>query len=44
MSNLSREEWQRLNELKTKKNKTADDMAEMVALNCKLYGMAGKDS
>lgn len=44
MSNLSSEDWKRLNELKSKSNLNSDEMAELTVLNCKLYGMAGKDN
>lgn len=46
MSNLSTEDWNRRKELVNKsktKHLNSDEMAEMVVLNCKLYGMKTKD-
>lgn len=41
MSKLAPDEWRELRELRAKKNKSSDEMARLVILNCKLYGMAG---
>lgn len=42
MSQLSASDWRRLNELRRKKNKTPDEMAELTTLQCKQYGMCVK--